>query len=165
MDAMKNIFFFLIAALTLLHTVPAGAENYELYLTRKGSNVYNADGKDIIIQTRYCYEYAYSQKSIFISTGYGGEVIFLNSNEKCDVKAVFSFAKQNQGKYKVTVRREEDDWYELLGTNIYIKTLNCLSMSYGEEAFLIITPSSSYNLKFKDGSDCIVENVYKKIVF
>jgi len=29
------------------------AENYEVGLTRKGSNVYKVDGKNIIVQTRY----------------------------------------------------------------------------------------------------------------
>jgi hypothetical protein len=37
-----------------LQAVSALAENYEVNLTRKGSNVYKIDGKEIIIQTRYC---------------------------------------------------------------------------------------------------------------
>jgi hypothetical protein len=100
--------------------VPSGsaclAENYEVNLTRKGSNVYKVDGKDIIIQTRYCYVYAYSEEAILKSSGYGGEVIFFDSKDKCDVKAVFGVSKQKPGKYVVTVSHEDDDWYEVFGT-------------------------------------------------
>lgn len=50
---MKKTILAILAALTSLQAAPALAENYEVNLTRKGSNVYKIDGKDIIIQTRY----------------------------------------------------------------------------------------------------------------
>lgn len=108
---MKKTFLAALAAMMGLQAAPALAENYEVNLTRKGSNVYKVDGKDIIIQTRYCYVYAYSEEAIFKSSGYGGEVIFFDSKDKCDVKAVFGLSKQKPGKYVVTVSREDDDWY------------------------------------------------------
>ena len=52
---MKRTLLATFAALLSLHAAPALAENSEVNLTRKGSNVYKIDGKDIIIQTRYCY--------------------------------------------------------------------------------------------------------------
>ena len=51
--AMRKILPAALAALMSLQAAPALAENYEVNLTRKGSNVYKIDGKDIIIQTRY----------------------------------------------------------------------------------------------------------------
>jgi hypothetical protein len=41
----------------------------------------------------------------------------------------------------VTVSREDDDWYEVFGTNSYIKTSSCLSLALGEEGYLTISPS------------------------
>ena len=146
-----------------LLVAPAQAENYEVNLTRKGSNVYKIDGKDIIIQTRYCYVYAYSEEAIFKTSGYGGEVIFFDSKDKCDVKAVFGVSKQKPGKYVVTVSREEDDWFEIFGTSSYIKTSSCLSLALGEEAYLTIANSGFGRLRFKDGNDCMVEGVYTKM--
>jgi len=160
---VKNTFLLWLAALTWLQAAPARAENYEVSLTRKGSNVYKVDGKDIIIQTRYCYVYAYSEEAIFKSSGYGGEVIFFDSNDKCDVKAVFGVSKQKPGKYVVTVSREDDDWYEVFGTNSYIKTSSCLSLALGEEAYLTVSPSGFGSLRFEDGNDCMVEGVYTKL--
>ena len=152
-----------VAALMCLQAAPAQAENYEVNLTRKGSNVYKIDGKDIIIQTRYCYVYAYSEEAIFKSSGYGGEVIFFDSKDKCDVKAVFGVSKQKPGKFVVTVSREDDDWYEVFGTSSYIKTSSCLSLALGEEAYLTISPSGFGRLRFDDGDDCMVEAVYTKL--
>jgi hypothetical protein len=61
---MKKSLLATLATLMSLQAAPALAENYEVNLTRKGSNVYKIDGKDIIIQTRYCYVYAYSEEAI-----------------------------------------------------------------------------------------------------
>lgn len=160
---MNKTLLAAIAAMMSLLVAPAQAENYEVNLTRKGSNVYKIDGKDIIIQTRYCYVYAYSEEAIFKTSGYGGEVIFFDSKDKCDVKAVFGLSKQKPGKYVVTVSREDDDWYEVFGTNSYIKTSSCLSLALGEEGYLTISPSGFGRLRFKDGDDCMVEGVYTKL--
>ena len=161
--AMNKTLLAAIAAMMSLLVAPAQAENYEVNLTRKGSNVYKIDGKDIIIQTRYCYVYAYSEEAIFKSSGYGGEVIFFDSKDKCDVKAVFGVSKQKPGKFVVTVSREDDDWYEVFGTSSYIKTSSCLSLALGEEAYLTISPSGFGRLRFDDGDDCMVEAVYTKL--
>lgn len=160
---MKKTLLSALAALISLQAAPALAENYEVNLTRKGSNVYKIDGKDIIIQTRYCYVYAYSEEAIFKTSGYGGEVIFFDSKDKCDVKAVFGLSKQKPGKYVVTVSHEDDDWYEVMGTGSYIKTSACLSLALGEEAYLTIASSGFGRLRFKDGDDCMVEAVYTKL--
>ena len=160
---MNKTLLAAIAAMMSLRVAPAQAENYEVNLTRKGSNVYKIDGKDIIIQTRYCYVYAYSEEAIFKMFGYGGEVIFFDSKDKCDVKAVFGVSKQKPGKFVVTVSHEDDDWYEVLGTNSYIKTSSCLSLALGEEDYLTIAPSGFGRLRFKDGGDCMVEAVYTKL--
>ena len=160
---MKKTLLAALAAMMSLQAAPALAENYEVNLTRKGSNVYKIDGKDIIIQTRYCYVYAYSEEAIFKTSGYSGEVIFFDSKDKCDVKAVFGVSKQKPGKYVVTVSREEDDWFEVFGTSSYIKTSSCLSLALGEEAYLTISPSGFGRLRFDDGDDCMVEAVYTKL--
>lgn len=160
---MKRTLLAALAALLSLQTAPALAKNYEVNLTRKGSNVYKIDSLDIIVQTRFCYVYAYSEEAIFKTSGYGGEVIFLDSKGKCDVKAVFGASKQSPGKYVVTVSREDEDWYEIFGTSSYIKTSNCLSLALGEEAYLTIALSGLGRLRFKDGNDCMVEAVYTKM--
>lgn len=160
---MNKTLLATLAAMLSLQAVPVWAENYEVNLTRKGGNLYKIDGKAIIIQTRYCYVYAYSEEAIFKTSGYGGEVIFFGSKDKCDVKAVFGVSKQKPGKYVLSVSHEDDDWYEVFGTNSYIKTSRCLSLALGEEAYLTVATSGFGRLRFKDGSDCMVEGIYTKM--
>ena len=153
----------LVLLLGYFATSSVHAESYEVSLTRKGGNVYKVDGKDVIIHTRHCYVYAYSEDSILKSTGYGGEVIFIDSKDRCDVKAIYGISKQKAGKYSVTVSREDDDWYEVFGTSTYIRTSSCLSLALGEEAYLNISVAGSGRLVFKDGNSCMVDGIYSKM--
>lgn len=111
---IKNSLILWLTVLTCFLAVPAWADNYEVNLTRKSANVYKVDGKDIIIQTRYCYVYSYSEEAIFKTSGYGGEIIFFDSKDKCDVKAVFGVSTQKPGKYVVTVSHEDGLVIQLL---------------------------------------------------
>lgn len=160
-----NVYKFtqLVAFALLLVCQSVYAENYQISVTRKGSNVYKVDGKNIIVQTRYCYVYAYSEETILKSSGYGGELIFIDSKDKCDIKAVYGAAKNAPGKYAVTVNRESDDWFEVYGSNTFIKTSGCLSLALGEDARLELIGSGYGQLHFKDGMSCMVEGIYSKM--
>jgi hypothetical protein len=153
----------LALSFALLALQAAQAATYELNITRKGSNVYRVDGKSIVIQTRYCYVYAYSEQALLRSSGYGGELIFIDSRDKCDIKAVYNKADSKAGKYTVRVTHESDDWYELQGTNSYLQTSICLSLALGQEAFLTLNSGGYGRLVFDDGQSCMVEAVYTKI--
>lgn len=139
------------------------AGTYELNVTRKGSNVYRVDGKSVFIQTRYCYVYAYSEEAILRTNGYGGDLIFIGSRDKCDVKAIYGRSQQGAGKYSVRVTRESDDWYEVFGSNIFLQTSMCLSLALGQEAFLTLNAGGYGRLVFEDGQSCMVEGVYSKM--
>ena len=45
---------------------------YEVSVTRIDANLYSVTGTDYIIQTKYCYEYAYYQKAVLVYENYGG---------------------------------------------------------------------------------------------
>jgi hypothetical protein len=53
---------------------------YVVNITRKGSNLYKVDNKNIYIVTKYCYEYSYSQEVVLsVESNYGytkGKIIF-----------------------------------------------------------------------------------------
>lgn len=38
--------------------------SYVVEITRKASNLYKVDGKNIYVQTRYCYEYSYGEEVV-----------------------------------------------------------------------------------------------------
>ncbi len=153
--------FFLILLLVLMLPQPSLADNYEVSVTRKSSNLYKIDGNNILVRTKYCYEYVYSESSLLRMNGYSGEIIFIDSGDKCDVKEVYAASVQPAGEYSVTINREEDDWYEIWGQGLYIKTSACLSLVLGEEALLSIT-AGGYGTLYVDGEQCLVEGVYSR---
>ena len=157
MKALLSILFAI-----LIWPPQALADNYEVSVTRKGSNLYKVDGKNIFIHTRYCYEYVYSENSFLKMRGYSGEIIFTDSGDKCDVKAVYGALEQTPGKYSVTINREDDDWYEIWGQGIYIKTSGCMSLALGEEAFLSIN-AGGYGTLYVENDKCMVEGLYSRL--
>lgn len=157
---MKSIPIFTLFFIFLSFGV--NADNYDVSVTRKGSNLYKVDGKDILVQTRYCYEYVYYEESFLKMNGYSGEIIFTDSGGKCDVKAVYSTIEQEAGKYSVSISQESDDWYEVWGEGLYLKTSSCLSLALGEEATLVLS-SSGYGTLYIEDEECMVEGVYSKI--
>jgi hypothetical protein len=57
-----------------------GAGDYDVSVTRKGKDVYHAEGTSTYILTKYCYEYAYSEKAVLRYGGLGilssGKLVF-----------------------------------------------------------------------------------------
>ncbi|KFN42702.1 hypothetical protein N787_03355 [Arenimonas metalli CF5-1] len=140
------------------------AADYDVSVTRKGSNLYKVDGKEMYVHTRYCYEYVYSEDSMLRMSGSSGKIIFLDEGESCDVKAVFGASDASPGKYDVTVSREDDDWYEVFGTDTFIKTSLCLNLALGESAILKLNAGGFGTLFFIDSDDqCSVDGIYSKL--
>jgi hypothetical protein len=77
-------------------------------------------------------------------------------------QSVYGTSAQRAGKYVVTVSHEEDDWYEVQGEGLYIKTFACLSLALGEEAILSIDANGRGTLVV-DGDRCMVEGVYSRL--
>lgn len=54
--------------------------NYEVTVSKKASNLYKVDDRELYIQTRSCYESAYSRKAVLKITGTGwskGRLLFV----------------------------------------------------------------------------------------
>lgn len=150
-----------LLAAACLWPVVADAALYELSVTRKAQNLYSIDGKRLLIQTRYCYVYAYSESAILKTTT--DELVFLDSHDKCDIKAVYGTTSQKIGKYAVKVNREEDDWYEVWGQGLYIRTSGCIALAMMQDAILIMRGPTFGQLVFDDSNgSCMVEGVYSR---
>jgi len=136
---------------------------FDVFVTRKANNIYAIDGKSVIIQTLFCYAYAYGEESILKTRGYGGNLIFTTSKQQCDVKAIYGMSKPSPGKYSVTVNRQDEDWYEVLGRNTYVKTSMCLSLALGESAIIVVNANGGDHIHFEGGDDCFVKGFYSPI--
>lgn len=150
-----------IAAFLLPLSAIAG--NYELSVTRKGKNLYKVDGKNVLIHTRYCYEYTYGSDALLRMDGRTGKLHFLEEDESCDVKAVYGRSEPKAGKFQVTINHEDDDWYEI-APDVFVQTSLCLELALGEDGILEIRPGGFGKLHFLDSENsCTVEGVFEKL--
>ena len=165
MKNMNNL-FFLYLIVTLISVPCIGhADNYEVNVTRKESNFYKVTGSDIYIQTRHCYEYEYYTDAILIMSGYTGEIIFVDDDDErsCDVMAVYGSADIEPGTYKVTISHESDDWYEVMGADLFIQTSLCLRLDLGTEVILRVYEGGFGRVYFPDDEDYMVEGIYSRM--
>ncbi len=135
--------------------------NYQVIVTRKSSNIYKINTTDAFIQTKYCYEYVYSENAFLKMRGRYGDMVFLDSGGKCDVQGIYSKRNKTLGKYIVTVSKESDNLYKVYGQNLYIRTSMCLNMALAEEAILTIG-SYGYGSLHIGNDTCTVEGVYSR---
>ena len=139
------------------------AEDYDVSVTHIDSNLYKIDTMDIYVQTRYCYEYVYYEDSILRMDGRTGEIVFLNSGYSCGVAGVYGDAEVDSGRYAVIITREEDNWYEIIGMDIFIRTSICLELSIMDDATLRVSAGGFGTLYFPNGRDCMVEGLYGRL--
>ncbi|SMS12637.1 unnamed protein product [Pseudomonas viridiflava] len=151
---------FACAAGSLIST--AIASDYQISVTRKGSNLYKVDGQQVFIRTNYCYEYAYSEAATLQAVGSAGSLNFLRSQDECPVKAVLGASQQTPGKYQVDVTQEGDDWYEVSGQNVFVHTSGCFNMAMNEDAVLDLYSGGSGTLEFENDK-CTVDGIYSKL--
>ena len=158
----RNLTYFLfIVTMCFPHVV--SADNYNVTVTRNGSNIYKVDSSDVIIVTRNCYVIAYSGKAVLNSTGFGGEFIFTDSHDKCSVKAVFGRSTSFQGEYDVQLNHKADDWYEIVESNMYIKTSKCQTLAHNQSATVVLKSGGWGEITFEDSTGCTVEGVYTQL--
>ncbi len=155
---------FSLLAISICASTVAIPTDFEVYVTRQASDIYEVQSEPFIIKTRYCYEYVYGERSLLRMNGYSGDIIFIDSGGQCDVEAVFKRSDQNAGKYIVTVTNEDEDWYSMLENSLFIKTDSCLDISIGAEAILTIHAYGGGTLNV-NGNECVVEAIYETIRF
>ena len=137
----------------------AWGETYEVNVTRDASNLYKVTNKELLIVTRYCYEYVYYADALLLT--HRNEIVFVDDASKCDVESVYAKANVTGGTYQVNVSHKDDDFYELDGKGLLLKTSLCLNLALGDEAILKITPYGTGTIYFLDDEErCDVEGVY-----
>ena len=152
----------LLALLLSVDSVSAAAETHLLQVSRKGSNIYQVEGKELMVVTLGCNLLAYFEDVILESSPNGGRMTFVYNKDKCEVKGLYAPKVSEPGRYAVTLSLKAENWYEIFGTNTYVKTQNCRVMVLGQEAFLLLQTAQLGQISFKDGDNCKVESFFSK---
>ena len=139
---------------------PSYADEYRVSVTRDDTNLYRITGKDILIQTWGCFEFAFGEDALLRMSGRSGSIVFLDQGQKCQVSAVYGKTRVPAGTYSVTLSRESQDWYSVLGMEMRIKTLACYEYWFAESLTLKVDSDGSAILYKKDGGYEFVEGFY-----
>lgn len=83
---MKNVLTILTCALLASASAPAAAQMYKIEVKRLDKDLYKVVGSDVVIKTRYCYVYSYSDKAILDTDS--KKLIFIDQSQSCDVVAI-----------------------------------------------------------------------------
>lgn len=85
---IKNTLTFFVQVLFFYSQSFAGV--YEVIVDKISGNRYETIS-GFIIETKFCYEYSYSEEAIlkYGQSSYDNKLIFLDSEEFCDVEKVF----------------------------------------------------------------------------
>ena len=67
------------------------ADYYKVSVTRIEQNFYREEISRLLIRTRYCYEYTYSEDAVFVWDGRGSwdDKLIFNSGNSCEVEGVY----------------------------------------------------------------------------
>lgn len=158
----RKLQYILILSFLFLFATFSFCEEYRVSVSRKSSNTYRVIGKDILIHTKYCYEYVYLEDALLTMNGYTGSIVFLESGGKCDVEGVYAHLNLDPGTYSITLSHEDDDWYSILEADIFIATSGCYEYVYFEDAVLQVSNSSAIMLYVGD-NQYVVESVYERL--
>jgi len=149
--------------LILLLSSFALADTYGVTVSREDSNIYQVATEEIYIHTNYCYEFGYYEDATLDMWGLTGELTFENSNQTCSVSGVYADASSKSGSYTVRVTRKDNNWYEIFGTDLYVKTNLCLSLAIMEEATLELNAMGTGMLYFGRNQSCMVKGVFSRL--
>jgi hypothetical protein len=144
-----------ITAFALMVPVTLHAQTNSVQVTRKSKNLYKVDGRRAWIQTRYCYHYGYGDEAVITRS----KIIFITSEDSCDIKKILADAGVSSRTYRVNVTYEDSDIYSTM-QGVTILTSMCLELGLSEEAVLKVGAGGYGSLIFADsGRRCSVEAV------
>jgi hypothetical protein len=121
--------------------VKPAACGQKVTVTRVDSNFYFSSASKLLLRTKFCYEYVYSDNAELTMTGstgvFDGKLKFSNG-ETCDVSGAYAPSTMRPGNYSATLTREESDFY-MDGTGLVVWTQFCYQYLYYDRAVLQLT--------------------------
>ncbi len=112
----------------------------------------------ITILTEYC-STGLDESAMLRTAGSGGTLYVGGSS--CTVNGYFRKIKPKAGRYKATIYRKSENWYEVLGTQTFLQTEMCMMLS--ETASLELHALGFGQLTGSYSSSCPVRAVFAPV--
>ena len=152
----------------------SAGKTYNVSATRIGSNFYSIAGSNIIIQTKFCFEFVTSTNAVLVMTGFAGSFdgkITFASGTSCDVAGAYEPQLLSANSYSATLSYEDQSFYsDPLRTSIIRASNSCFVIRYFDSATLNLTYAggiaylSGFNIGtivFADRSTCGLIGIYR----
>jgi hypothetical protein len=152
---------------------PGAGNQYIVSVTRIGSNFYSIAGNNTIIQTKLCFEFAFSANATLVmkaNTGIADGTIAFASGNTCAVAGAYSPRLLVANSYRATLNYEDASFFSDAAAQSIIRASSlCFTIKYADSATLNLTYSVgvAYNgglsigsIVFADSSTCPLIGIY-----
>lgn len=155
-----------VAVLLLSLLLPSwgSAEPLGFSMVYEGKNLFRVIDRDLFVQTKVCTPPATKGAPLLIYDEAGPDFVAWPNGQRCPVRAMLGRIDMPRDRFSVNLSKRANEWYEVFGLNLYLRTSLCVRMVIGEEAMLNVLAKDDIRLQFSDGQMCAVKGVYGRLV-
>ncbi len=81
----------------------------------------------------------------------------------CRVRGVYGVQPLANDRFGVQIAYRERDWYEAVGTDMFLRTRRCMHLTLGEKGVLVVMAADDMRLLFADGGSCEVQAAFSRL--
>ena len=140
---------------------PARADQWSV--EKAGFNLYQIAGRKLFIRTEGCDDAP--AKSVVNIQQEGGKrrITFGDSGTSCEVRDFLAPLEVESSQYSVLLTRDQtNNWYRVTDSDMYLKTVGCISRAMSEPAVLDLNRDGTGWARFMDGRRCGVEHAFRR---
>ena len=140
---------------------PARADSWNV--EKAGFNLYRIADKNIFIRTEGCDD-APSRGVVQVrKEGGARRLTFKDSGAACPVRDFLAPVEVQWNQYSVLLTRDQTpNWYRVTDSDLYLKTVGCISRAISEPALLDLNRSGTGWVIFSDGRRCGIEHAFRR---
>jgi len=153
----------LTAVVGLLATLaPARADQWSV--EKAGFNLYRIAGQSVYIRTDGCDD-APAKGVVNVQKEDGARrLTFNDSAARCTVRDFLVPVEVEWSEYSVLLTRDQtNNWYRVTDSDMYLKTVGCISRAITEPAALELKRDGTGWVRFADGRRCGVEHAFRRM--
>jgi hypothetical protein len=151
-----------VACLAATLSTPARADQWNV--EKVGANLYRIAGQSAFIRTDGCDDAPAKGVVNVQKEGATHQFTFSGSSASCRVRDFLVPVEVEWSQYSVLLTRDQNNnWYRVTDSDLYLKTVGCFSRAVSETALLDLRRDGTGWVRFGDGRRCGVEHVFRRM--